>query len=73
MARRYLINLVGQKLGKVTIIERVKDYESYMGYRMPQFRGVCECGRTVIKTSRQFRRVKENNACNICLPKHNKI
>lgn len=73
MGRRYLINLVGQKLGKVTITERVADHESYLGYKMPQFKGICECGRSVIKTSRQFRRVKENNACNVCVPFYNRI
>ena len=66
-------NLIGQTLGKVRIIERVEDYVLPQGGKMPQFKGVCECGRTVIKTSRQFRRVKENNACNICGPFHNRI
>lgn len=53
---RELIDLVGQKFGKLTVIKRDHDYISPKGRREPQWVCECECGGTSIVSSSHLRR-----------------
>lgn len=45
-------NLVGNKYGRLTVIERAQDYISPKGYRAIMWRCLCDCGKeTVVRAS----------------------
>ena len=43
-----LIDLTGQKFGKLTVIERAEDHVTKSGKRVPRWRCLCQCGRETI-------------------------
>jgi len=40
--------IIGQRFGKLTVIERAEDYISPKGYKKSQWKCVCDCGSTII-------------------------
>lgn len=57
-----LINMIGKKYDKLTVLERVEDYISPTnGNRDPQYLCQCDCGNTVIIIGRYLRRRKKNS------------
>ena len=61
-----LINLIGTKHGKLTVIDRVENYEGEAGDSRPQYLCECECGFTVVKVGRDLTRGSRNQACHHC-------
>lgn len=57
-----LIDLTGQKFGRLTVIERAPNYISPKGQHVTKWRCVCDCGKETIKTSYELRH-EENISC----------
>ena len=54
-------NLIGQKFGKLTVIERADDYISKQGQHHTRWRCLCDCGNVVIKNTSFFKNGKVFN------------
>ena len=57
-----IIDLTGQRFGKLTVIERADDYVTPSGYKKIMWKCVCDCGNTVI-TSRGNLRSGHTRSC----------
>ena len=51
-----LVDLTGQRFGRLTVIERAEDYISKSGYHQVQWRCGCDCGRTTTVNAQSLRR-----------------
>lgn len=54
-----LIDMTGQKYGKLTVIKRIEDNVSPCGYRTVMWLCKCDCGNTRIMSGKKLRKTKE--------------
>lgn len=64
-----LVDLTGQKFGRLTVVERAPSYISPQGQIRTRWKCKCECGNETIKTSRQLTKIP-NISCG-CYTKEN--
>lgn len=57
-----LIDLTGQRFGKLTVLERAEDHVSPNGRRYPMWRCICDCGNETVVNGQSLRR-GETKSC----------
>lgn len=62
-----LEDLIGRRFGRVVITSRVENYEGLADSRT-QYVGDCDCGYTVVKCARDFKRTGNRTRCFHCGP-----
>lgn len=63
-------DLIGQRFGRLIVLERVNDYISPKGRHIPQWRCICDCGEECIVTSNNLKKKNGTKSCG-CIRREN--
>lgn len=62
-----LVDMAGQRIGKLTVVGRGDDYVLRNGKRRPRWWCLCDCGNRVLRIGQNIRRSNPENASCGCL------